>query len=208
MIAEWLPNLLLAWSVQLVGVMSPGPGVALILSVATGAGRRAALTTCVGIGVGAMVLAVATVLGLAALFADIAWAMTGVKVVGAAYLTWLAWKSLGKAVHPVDLPAPGPVATHRRAALAGFTMQITNPKAIFFWLAVAALGNLHGAPLPVLALFVAGAFVNSFSGHGLWALALSSCPFLGVYRRARRWIEGALGIFFAFAAFKLATSRS
>ena len=207
MILDWLPNLVAAWSVQLLGVFSPGPGVALILSQATSNGRSSALLTCLGIAAGAVLLAIATVLGLAAVLSDIAWAMVAVKLIGAGYLAWLAWVSFGKAIAPPAPPKAGPVRD-RAAVLAGFVMQITNPKAIFFWLAVAALGSLDAAPMPVILVFLAGAFVNSFVGHGAWALALSSRPFRAIYAKARRWIEGALGVFFAFAAFKLATSRS
>ena len=209
MIADWLPNLLVGWGVQLLGVLSPGPGVALILTMATTRGRGAAVTTCLGIAIGAIILASAGVLGLAALLADIAWAMTVVKIAGAVFLIWLAWKSFGKMVSPAPMP------TSTRASLAqggpvalGLAMQLTNPKAIIYWIAAAAVAGLEAAPWPVLAVFLAGASVNSFTGHGLWAVALSSRPFLALYARARRCIEGALGAFFAFAAFKLATSRT
>lgn len=209
MIAEWIPNLLVGWGVQLLGVMSPGPGVALIMSVATSRGRSSALTTCFGIATGAVFLAVIAVLGLAALLAEIAWAMMAVKLAGAAFLTWLAWKSFGKALSTGELPQ---FDARRDAtgkfALVGFMMQMSNPKAIIYWIAAAALAGLQAAPWPIIALFLAGAFVNSFLGHGAWAVALSSRLFLTVYARARRWVEGALGTFFAFAAYKLAVSRS
>lgn len=209
MIAEWLPNLIAAWGVQLLGVLSPGPGVALILGFATTEGRTAALTACLGIAAGAICLALLTTLGLAATLSEVAWAMALVKIAGAAYLSWLAWKAFGRAVSPAARPIS--VSAHRvkgRAVLAGYTMQMTNPKAIAYWIAIAALAELHAAPLPVLAIFVAGATFNSFFGHGAWAVALSSRPFLSVYARARHWIDGALGVFFALVAFKLATSRT
>ncbi len=207
MIGEWLPNLLTGWGVQLLGVLSPGPGVALILTVATTRGRAPALATCLGIATGAVFLALIAVLGLAALLADIAWAMTAVRFAGAAFLLWLAWKSFGRMMTPGELPAAKGTTRAGNSAAAGFTMQMTNPKAILYWIAAAAVAGLQTAPLPILALFLAGAFVNSFAGHGAWAVALSSRPFLSLYTGARRWIEGVLGVFFAFAAFKLATAR-
>jgi hypothetical protein len=39
------------------------------------------------------------------------------------------------------------------------------------------------------------------------ALLLSSGPVRRLYFRFRRWIEGALGAFFVFAGYTLATSR-
>ena len=76
------------------------------------------------------------------------------------------------------------------------------------WLAVASVGGVSGAPLPVIALFVAGAFVNSFVGHGAYALLLSSRPFRAGYLRARRVIDASLGTFFLFASAKLAMART
>ncbi len=208
MIEPWLPNLLVGWGVQWLGVLSPGPGVALILTMATGRGRVPAVTTCFGIAAGAVLLASAGVLGLAALLADIAWAMSLVKLAGAAFLAWLAWKSFAKMIKPGRLPIRTQDGTSRGSAVAlGFAMQITNPKAILYWVAAAAVAGLETAPWPIIGVFLLGAFVNSFVGHGLWAVALSSKYFLSLYDRARRWIEGLLGVFFAFAAFKLATAR-
>ena len=58
-----------------------------------------------------------------------------------------------------------------------------------------------------IALFVIGAMALSFVCHAAWALLLSASPVRAAYQGARRWIEGALGAFFAFAAIKLVTSR-
>ena len=137
---------------------------------------------------------------LAALLADIAFAMLVVKIIGAAFLAWLAWKSFGKMLTP---GAALPTAPAERAAggtvAVGLAMQLTNPKAILYWIAAAAVAGLETAPWPIIAIFLVGACVNSFLGHGLWAVALSSRMFLRLYAQARRWIEGALGAFFAFA---------
>nr|WP_255670645.1 LysE family translocator [Cognatishimia sp. F0-27] len=206
--ADWIPNLLAGWAVQLLGVLSPGPGVALILTVATTKGRAPAIVTCFGIGAGAVCLSTAALVGLGTLVAEIAWAMMAVKVAGAGYLAWLSWKAFERAKTPPPAPVVSPAKRRRGgAALAGFAMQITNPKAIVYWLAAVAMANMTAAPLPVLAFFVLGAFAISFLGHGTWALALSSRPFIALYGRARRWIDAALSAFFAFTAYKLLTTR-
>ncbi|NNE89003.1 MAG: LysE family translocator [Silicimonas sp.] len=207
MIAEWLPHLLAGWGVQLIGVLSPGPGVALILGVATTRGRSASILTCAGIAAGSTVLALGTILGLGLLLSEVAWAMTAVKIAGAAYMAWLASKAFKRAFKP-DTPLIGTTQAGTRSALAGFAMQITNPKAIVYWLAAIALAGLSTAPWPIIALFLVGSTSNSFFGHGIWAIALSSRPFLTLYQRARRSVDAVLGAFFAFVAFKLATSET
>jgi threonine/homoserine/homoserine lactone efflux protein len=208
MIADHMPQLLLAWSIQWMGVLSPGPSVMLILSVATSQGRAPSLVTASGIACGTIILATATVLGLASLFAQMAELMVAVRLVGAIYLLWLAWKAFRNAALDKELVLKR-VATGRawRSALNGFTLQISNPKAIFFWLAVASVGGVGNAPLPIILVFIAGAFVNSFAGHGGYALLLSSAPIRRLYLRFRKWVEGGLGCFFLYAGYRLATAR-
>jgi threonine/homoserine/homoserine lactone efflux protein len=208
MMAHYLPQLLLGWSIQWMGVLSPGPGVMMILSVAVGRGRAPSLVTAFGIACGTIILATATVLGIASLFARVAELMIVVRFLGAAYLLWLAFKAFRNAGHDKELVLKRAAAGGAwRSALNGFTLQISNPKAIFFWLAVASVGGVGDAPLPIAALFIAGAFINSFVGHGGYALLLSSGPIRRLYLHFRRWIEGGLGCFFLYAGYRLATAR-
>jgi threonine/homoserine/homoserine lactone efflux protein len=207
MIAHYLPQLLLAWSIQWMGILSPGPSVMLILSVATSRGRAPSLVTASGIACGTIILSTATVLGLASLFAQVAELMIAVRLIGAVYLAWLAWKAFRNAALDEELVLKRTTTGGAwRSALNGFTLQISNPKAIFFWLAVASVGGVGNAPLPVILVFIAGAFVNSFVGHGGYALLLSSGPIRRLYLRFRRWVEGGLGCFFLYAGYRLAIS--
>lgn len=204
----WL-NLFVAWGVQASAVASPGPGVLFLLAIATGQGRGHALAACVGIALAAVIWATATVVGLSALLAEVGALLTVVKILGAAYLAWLAWKSFHSAVSPKPVVMRETrVGGFRRAIWSGFVMQMSNPKAIFFWIAIASLGATADAPGWAPAVFIIGAVAISFGLHAVWALGFSTRPVLAVYNRARRWIDATLGCFFAFAAFKLATSRS
>jgi len=207
-IGPYLPQLMLAWSIQIMGVLSPGPGVALIVGVATNRGRLPALVCAFGIACGSIILAVATVAGLTAILSQVAEIMTALRLIGAAYLAFLAYKAFRKALSTPKLAIDeADRASVWQTALSGFALQVSNPKAIMFWLAIASVGGVGDAPWPVVALFVAGSFTNSFIGHGGYALLLSSAPVRAAYLRAQRWIEGALGCFFLFASFGLATAR-
>jgi threonine efflux protein len=207
MLSEYLPQILLALSIQTVGVLSPGPSVMLILGVATARGRAPAVLTAFGISCGSIVLAGSVVLGIAVIFAEFAYAMTVMRIIGGLYLFWLAFKAFSKAVNPPPLEMKGVAArSAARTALAGFLLQVTNPKAIAFWLAIAAVGGVSHAPAPVIALFVLLAWINSFVGHAAYALLLSAAPVRALLVRFRSWVEGALGAFFVFAGYKLLTA--
>ena len=101
-----------------------------------------------------------------------------------------------------------PTGARFRRFSAGFLLQVTNPKAGAFWLAIAAGGATEGGGALVVGLFVLGAFLISFACHGAWALLLSSTPFRAAYGRARRGIETALGVLFTGFALRMATERS
>jgi len=85
---------------------------------------------------------------------------------------------------------------------------MTNPKAALHWIAIVGIGLGADAPLWVGTALVISATVMSILGHVAYAVTFSTQPVVTFYRRARRWIDAALGLFFTFAAFKIATYRS
>ena len=209
-LATYLPGILAAYAILVVGASSPGPAVAMILGIATTQGRGPSLVASLGIATGSMTLNLLTLVGVSVLLTQVAWAMLAVKLVGAAYLLWLAYGALRRAVTPppVIAAADVPRISAIRWFAAGYALQVTNPKAIVFWIAIAAVGAVTGAPLPVVLFFLAGGWVISFTSHALWSLLLSSRRIRAAYAAGRRWVDVTLGAFFAFAAFKLATSET
>ncbi|MCK0168124.1 LysE family translocator [Jannaschia sp. S6380] len=207
-LAPFLPGFAAAYAILLVAASSPGPAVAMLLGIGTARGRGPALVASAGIATGSVVINVITLVGVGLLLQQAGWAMTLLRLAGAAYLLWLAWGSLRKAVAPPDIRvAEVPAVSAWRYFVMGMLMQVTNPKAIAFWLAIAAVGATRGGGAWVIAAFVAGAWLISFACHGAWAVLLSAAPVRRFYARFRRWVEGALGGFMAFMAFRLATER-
>lgn len=207
-ILPFLPGFLAAYAILLVGALSPGPSVALLLGIAVAQGRASALVASGGIAVGSVCINLATLAGVGLLLSEAAWALQSLRLLGGAYLAWLSYCAFKRALNPpvvtVAKAAPGALW---RQFLTGFLVQTTNPKSIAFWLAIAAINATHGGGAGVIAAFVSGAFVISFVCHGAWALTLSCSPVRRAYQRARRRVEAALGLLFAFFAFRLATEK-
>ncbi|MFU1477622.1 LysE family translocator [Roseovarius sp. C7] len=205
---SYLPGFAAAFGILVVAASSPGPAVAMLLGIAMGQGRGPALVAALGIACGSVVLNLGTLIGVGVLLSQAAWAMTALRWLGAAYLAYLAWGAWRKALAPPRIKAAelAPRST-ARLFLAGFLLQVTNPKAVVFWLAIASVGATAGGGTGIIALFVLGAFLISFACHGAWALLLSAGPIRRGYGRARGWIEAGLGTFFLFAAYGLATSE-
>jgi threonine/homoserine/homoserine lactone efflux protein len=121
----------------LLGAMSPGPSVVVIMNTALRAGRRtgygAALAHAAGIGF----YALATVTGLAVLIAGSPLLFLGLKLAGALYLIFLGIHALRRsgatvAVQPEDA-AP---AVRAPSARDGFWIALLNPKVALFMLAL------------------------------------------------------------------------
>ncbi|WP_281968770.1 LysE family translocator [Roseovarius nanhaiticus] len=206
--AAYLPGFIAAYSILVVAAASPGPAVAMLLGVAQTEGRRDALVAALGIAAGSATINVATLLGVGLILSQAAWAMGALRLIGAGYLLWLAFGAFRKAVHP---PRVNAREVRRRSLprrfLSGYLLQVTNPKAVIFWLAIASVGAAQGGGLAVASAFVIGAFVISLLAHVAWALLLSSAPIRRGYAAGRRWIEAGLGAFFVIAAWKLASAR-
>ena len=207
-LAPFLPGFMAAYAILLVGASSPGPSVAMLIGVATSQGRAPAMMATLGIATGSLTINLLTMLGVGLILSQAAWAMSLLRVIGAAYLLYLAYGAFRKVLNPPTLqPFEARIRSSARHFATGYLLQVTNPKAIAFWLAIASIGAVEGAGPGIVLLFIAGAFAISFSCHAAWALALSLAPVRRAYAGGRRWIEAGLGTFFVFAAYKLATDR-
>lgn len=207
---DHLPGILLAYSAFLLSILSPGPNILAILGTSMAVGRREGTALALGVSSGSVCWAVLTAIGLSALLASYAAALTIIKIGGGCFLLWLAFKAFRSAASVHDLEATGTVdapMTARAYFVRGLVVQMTNPKAALAWIAIIALGLRPDAPLWVAAAIVGGTGFFSFAVHIAYARLFSSPPAVRFYGRARRMIQGVLGAFFAFAGIKLLTSR-
>ena len=112
----------------------PGPSVFYIVTRSLAQGRRAGVTSMLGVQAGGLVHVVAAAVGVSAIIASSATAFTIVKYAGAAYLVFLGLrKLLARSDEPLDLgisPASG-----RRLFWQGAVVNILNPKTALFFLA-------------------------------------------------------------------------
>src|ERR687887_468186 len=112
----------------------PGPSVFYIVTRSLVQGRRAGITSMLGVQAGGLVHVVAAAFGVSALIASSAAAFTAVKYAGAAYLVFLGLrKLLGRERHDEQLErAP---ASARRLFAHGVVVNVLNPKTALFFLA-------------------------------------------------------------------------
>jgi threonine/homoserine/homoserine lactone efflux protein len=191
----------------LVMVAIPGPDQALITRNALVGGPAAARRTMLGGASGLTVHATAAAFGLSALLATSATAYTTLKLVGIAYLLFLALRMLatrGAAPESSDGPDhAGP----RRPFAQGLLSNALNPKvALFFLTFLPQFLPSHHAALPAalgLSAMFAVIYIAWFSTL-IWLLGRIGRALTkpAIHRRLERITAGAL---FAFAV-RLGTS--
>lgn len=119
---------------SIVLALTPGPDSIFVLAQSALHGRLAGLCVTLGLCTGLLAHTTAVAIGLSAIFATSALAFTVLKIVGAAYLLYLAYRAFQTggasmaAEETVDIDL-------RRLYARGVIMNITNPKVAIFFLA-------------------------------------------------------------------------
>ncbi|MEP4196458.1 MAG: LysE family translocator [Aliishimia sp.] len=210
MIDPYLTGILLAYGVFMIGMFTPGPNILAVIGTSMSVGRSEGKALALGVATGTFCWSMLTAIGLTALVSAYASVMVVLKIVGAGYLLWLAYKAFKSAmtVKGLDVRAVrvtgGVAAFYRR----GLVIQMTNAKAALVWIVIMSLAMDGDAPVWVAALVVIGTSTISAIGHVIYAVAFSTLPVAAVYAKSRRWIEGILGAYFCLASYKLATYRA
>lgn len=204
-------NLLLMYSVYIVGTASPGPSNLTIMAVGMDHGRRAAMVLAAGVITGSMFWGLLAGFGLAAVMATWGHALLVLKIVGGLYLLWLAYRA-GRSAWSASAASQKrlghPLTSPSRLYMQGAAMHLTNPKAILSWVATISVGLPVDAATGDVLIALSGCFALGILIFGGYALVFSTAAAQRTYRAARRWLEGALAAMYAYAGFRLLFSRS
>lgn len=121
------------FSICLLGAMSPGPSLAVVMKASLSGGLRGGYTAALAHGVGVGLYGLLTVTGLAVIIARSPGLFLSMQIAGALYLLYLGGKSLrssGASALQLETQAAG------RPALEGFLVAFLNPKLAVFMLAL------------------------------------------------------------------------
>lgn len=129
---HWLSLL----GICLLGAMSPGPSLAVVLRSALGGGRAGGFSAALAHGAGVGLYGLLTVTGLAGLIATTPAVFQTLQMAGALYLVYLGVRALRSsgAAQPANEQALSPAAGN--PALEGFMVAFLNPKLAVFMLAL------------------------------------------------------------------------
>jgi RhtB (resistance to homoserine/threonine) family protein len=138
-------------------IVAPGPDTVLVTKNAVLHGRRAALSTALGVNVGLLIWTAGAALGVAAVIRESAIAFNMLRLVGAAYLIWLGVQALraGRR-HSSTATSPGEDPRGQMGGVLGFRQgvlsDLANPKIGVFFTSllpqfVSPRGSVLGASL-------------------------------------------------------------
>jgi threonine/homoserine/homoserine lactone efflux protein len=172
-----------------VGTVSPGPNNAVLWASGMRFGFRRTLPHVLGTAIGMAVLVLGVAAGIGALLDAVPAAEVALKVVGSAYLLWVAVLVLGSGgIGRADVSEPFSL---RRGA----TFQWVNPKAWVF--AVAAVGTFLPPELPRLAgaaLLTGSLVVIVVGSSSVWAAGGAALGRVVDDERARRVVSIVLAV--------------
>jgi threonine/homoserine/homoserine lactone efflux protein len=114
--------------------LTPGPNTALMISRTISNGPAAGVVVLVGVELGFSVHLIATFFGITALLLAVPAAYEALRIVGAAYLLYVAFRIVRSGL--VELPRTSGSAPMRQLLRTGFLSNALNPKTAAFYLAI------------------------------------------------------------------------
>lgn len=200
-------DLFLILAAALVASASPGPATLALAGTSMAAGRSAGLALASGITCGSLIWSLSAALGLGALMLAHGWAFQAIRIIGAAYLLYLAVRSARAALSKKPLRTKALDGPPQRLFLRGLALHLTNPKAVLFFGALYAIGLPPGTgPADLALVIVAVGLQSAIVFHG-YALIFSTPAATRLYLKARRLFEAAFALGFGAASLRVLTAR-
>lgn len=189
--------------------LTPGPNMVYLTVLSVAHGRRAGYAATAGIALGLLIVGLGAAFGLATLISESPFLYGVLRWSGVAYMFWLAWAGWKDAVE--TSPAQTTDARIKpRDFLNGLTVNLLNPKAAFFYVAI--LPTFVDAARPVLeqtvVLSIVYVLVATLVHGSIVTAAATARPFLENTGRSRL-VRRGLSLVLALVAvwFGYATAR-
>lgn len=181
--SQWLAFLV----ASILFIQVPGPSLLFTIGRALTVGRRDALLSVVGNGLGLMAQVLLVAIGLGAVVAASASAYTAIKLVGAGYVVYLGVQAIrhrrdARLAMEASVSEVPLRSTALRSVRTGMLVGATNPKTIVFFVAFLPQFTNEAAGSPGAAIALLGIVFGAMAiaSDTVWALAAS---------KAREWFS-------------------
>ena len=205
------PALALVVSIFAVGAASPGPATLMIVKTAAERGRFAALVLSFGITCGSAFWGVLAGMGFVAILQSSSVWLTGLKIIGGAYLLFMAYRSiragLSRSIGNFEVETDQQ-PQWRALFVKGLLLHLTNPKAPLVWLATLSIGASHLGSPEMMGLAITSCAIAAMAIFTGYAVLFSTGLAMRLYRLAYRTINLVAGGVFGLVGMKLLTSKA
>jgi threonine/homoserine/homoserine lactone efflux protein len=180
-------------------VLTPGASTAVVLRNSISGGTRAGVETAAGVNSGSVAYGLLSAFGLAVALQRWPAIWVVLRYGGAAYLAWLAVRSLAAAVFPPPRPVLVAAAAVRRAPLSniseGFFTNLLNPAiAALYFVVVPQFVPAGAAVAPSVLLLMTMHVSMALTWHLVWAAAGATLARTLTAGPARRSLDAATGV--------------
>jgi threonine/homoserine/homoserine lactone efflux protein len=183
----------------LLGAMSPGPSFVVVAQTAISRSRARGVLAALGMGTGGGVFALAALLGLQLLLIAVPSIYIALRIAGASYLLFIAYKLWISAADPLNMPDCKAVreSSSWQAFLLGLGTQVSNPKTAIVYASVFSAALPKDPSWVASCVLVPAIFEVEFGWYALVAVAFSTGRVRQFYVHSKTWIDrfaaGAMG---------------
>lgn len=205
----YLPEFLTIVVAHALAVVSPGPDFAIVLRQSLHHGRRTAIWTAIGIGCGLLIHITYSLLGLGLFLQHTPVALEVVRWLGAAYLAWVGVQALRSRARQddINLSPDASVPAAGAAWATGFVVNLFNPKAALFFIALFPLAVSAATPKWVQVGYGAWMTLSTIAWFSFVAVVFTRESVRRAFLRHGHWIDRALGVVFIGFAASLAFAK-
>ena len=180
--------------VCLLGAMSPGPSMAVVIHNAIFKGRNNGVLTSIGHGIGIAVYATCAVLGLGLIIKTNIFIFNGLKILSAIFLIFIGIKSILNK-KKLDLEKKD-TKKNTVSFLQGFSIAILNPKIFVWFIAIYSQFMSTDNELLFNIYLVSIAGIIDACWYIILSLAVTTASALRFFQKKITLIQGIQGFFF------------
>lgn len=204
-IANYWPSILTFITLQIIGLMSPGPDFAITMRNSLIYSRTIGIYTAIGIACGIMVHVSYTLLGVGLIITRTPWLFKIFQYAGAAYLFYIGFKGLQSKKHNLSTynPAHQKQISNFAGFYSGFFTNALNPKAMLFFLSLFTAFLSPKTPGLIMFIYAFIVFMTTLTWFVVVALCFSHQKIRLMFSSVSHWIERLTGVVLILLAVKL-----
>ena len=189
------------------GACSPGPSLLVVLGFVSSEGKRAGISVSIGHGLGVLVYAFLSTLGLSILITQSDLGFNIVQLVGAIFLAWIAFRLIAGSKKQKTKTSDNFIREsymENSRFIEGFLVAILNPKIAVFFISLFSQFLVPGQSIAVhsvMALMAGGIDTFVYCGIVFLASTKKASELLSIYQREVGILFGILLGFLALSLF-------